>query len=116
MPLIQIRMRLATVAPALIGLQENLPVVAAAALSCEEGGKLTPKDIMLEFDDISPYDINHKDLHIRVWAHAYPWRRVNLDVIRKTIAEEVLKHIPASVSWYVWVLLAPTSYGSDTEG
>lgn len=120
MPLIQIRRRPDAIGgEAIVALRENLPAVAAQALSCAEGGKLAPKDIMLEFDDMGPYDINNKDIHVRVWAHDYPARRGEnlsaLDTIRKTIAEEVLRHIPAGVSWYVWVLLAPTSYGSDTE-
>ena len=120
MPLIQIRRRPDTISgEVIIGLRENLPPVAAEALSCEEGGNLAAKDIMLEFDDMGPYDTNNKDIHVRVWAHDYPARRgedlATLDSIRKTIAAEVLKHIPAHVSWYVWVLLAPTSYGSDTE-
>ncbi len=121
MPLIQIRHRHDAVGGAvLVRLQKHLPAVAAEALSCVEGGKLAAKDIMLEFDSMNPLDINGKDIHIRVWAHDYPTRAgldlENLDTIRKTISAEVLRHIAADVSWYVWVLLAPTSYGSDTEG
>lgn len=121
MPLMQIRRKTDRISdPDLIKVVQNLPAVAAQALSCKEGGELKSGDIMLEIDEMSPLDANCKDLHIRVWAHDYPSRRgeslANLDAIRKRISAEVLKHLPAGVSWYVWVLLAPTSYGSDTEG
>ena len=117
MPLVQIRRNPRKIDHFVLkALVDNLPAVAAGRLSCKEGGILAPKDIMLEFDDMGPYDANCKDVHIRVWAHDYAVRRENLDAIRQQIAEEVLKHLPQGVSWYVWVLLAPTSYGSDTEG
>ena len=120
MPLVQIRRNPRTIDQFVLkALSDKLPAVTAGILSCKEGGILAPKDIMVEFDDMSPYDTNCKDIHIRVWAHDYPARRgkdlAALDSIRERIAEEVLKHLPAGVSWYVWVLLAPTSYGSDTE-
>lgn len=124
MPLIQIRRNPYIVFDNVMNrLTEALPAVAAKALSSPEGGILAPEAIMLEVDDLTMYrslNKNCKALHVRVWAHDYPSRRgkdlETLDAIRKQIAEEVVKHLPEGVSWYVWVLLAPTSYGSDTEG
>lgn len=95
-------------------LLEQLPEEAANILSCEEGGILKPEDIMIEVTEFSSHDLNCKDLHVRVWAHDYPSRRENLDIIRLKISNRVWPHFP-QISWYVWVLLSPTSYGSDTE-
>ena len=99
-----------------------LPKVAAEALSCSEGGKLQPKDIMIEVTEFSPFDTNCKDLHVRVWAHDYPSRAgrnlKKLDEIQHIISSNVWGYITAEVpeaSWNVWVLLAKTSYRSDTE-
>jgi len=117
MPLIQIRRQQSKIdATVLFDIIRNLHAVAAKALTCEESGELVPGDIMIEADDMNTvFGSNLKDIHIRVWAHDYPSRRDNLDAIRKRIADEVLKHLVSGTSWYVWVLLAPTSYGSDTE-
>lgn len=119
MPLIQVIHRQDVIpVETLIGLQRDLPAVAAEALSCEEGGTLSPKDITLEFGKMNYLDTNCKDIHVRVWAHDYPSRRgenlAALDNIRRRIVEEVLKHLPPGVSWYVWVLLVPTSYYAGT--
>lgn len=96
----------------------QLPIDVATILSCEEGGVLKPDDIMIEVTEFGPHDLNCKDLHVRVWAHDYPSRRgdnlVDLDIIRLKIAGRVWPHF-SSISWNVWVLLlAPTSYCSDT--
>ena len=117
MPLIQIRRKLGVISHhEMLALKDELPAFVAGALSCKEGGILQPKDIMLEIDDMGAYDVNCKDIHVRVCAHDYPSRRANLDDIRKAISKQVLKCLPQGASWYVWVLLVPTSYGSDTEG
>jgi hypothetical protein len=116
MPLIDIRRYPDAIdSDTLSALTQHLPARAAATLSCEEGGILAPEAIMIEVHDSRRFDRNTKDIRINVWAHDYPSRRKNLDDIRKRIAEEVLRHLPEGVSWSVWVLLAPTSYGSDTE-
>lgn len=118
MPLIQIRYKTFTSRGGVIStnaLRLSLPVVAAKALTCVEGGPLAAKDIMIEFDGMSDEDVNCKDIHVRVWAHDYAARLEDLDRIRKEIAREVVSHLDAGTSWYVWVLLASTSYGSDTE-
>jgi hypothetical protein len=116
MPLVEIRFKRSTsLREMLVALRKNLPAVAAEALSCPEGGNLEPKDIMIEFGDATPDDKNCKDVHVRVWAHDYPSRRDNLTFIRRKIENEVIKHLPPGTSWYVWVLLAITSYGSDTQ-
>jgi hypothetical protein len=122
MPLIVIKFDTQKVLPFVLkDILRELPAIAAKTLSCEEGGELKPEDIMFEVDPHGPYDLNVKELQLRVYAHDYPSRLARLDEIRKDIENHltsVLKtlyreqHEP---SWYVWVLLSPTSYGSDTE-
>ncbi|RXG91885.1 hypothetical protein [Bradyrhizobium vignae] len=116
MPLIQIRYNASAIpVEAISALRETLPAVAAKALTCADNIKCVPKDIMLEFERMSAFDLNCKDINIRVWAHDYPSRREILDLAREHIAKEVLKHVPTEVSWYVWMLPMPSSYGSDAE-
>lgn len=116
MPLIQIRYNgNAIPIEAISALRENLLAVAAKVLTCTESIQYAPKHIMLEFGLMNALDVNCKDINIRVWAHDYPSRRDTLDLARDHIAKAVLKHVPAGVSWSVWVLLIPSSYGSDTE-
>jgi len=116
MPLVQIRHRSNRVDVQTIEtILHGLTAVAADALTCPEGGRLTSKDVVIEVDDIGRLDKNTKDICIRVWAHDYPSRREALAEIRKKISDEVIRNLPDDVSWYVWMLLAPTSYGSDTE-
>lgn len=81
----------------------------------EESIKYQPKHIMLEIEQTGTLDVHCKSMNIRVWAHDYASRRNNLDAIRKKIADEVSKHLPEDVDWYVWVLLVPSSYGSEAE-
>lgn len=87
-------------------------------LSCSEGGKLESKDIMIEVTDFGPFDTNCKDLHVRVWAHDYPSRRgpnnKSLDLTQLKLSGRVRAYLTPDISWNVWVLLATTSYGSDT--
>lgn len=96
-------------------LTKSLTGVAAAALTCEEGKTLDQKDIMIKVDRVGLSDRNMKELCIRVWAHDYPSRRANIENIRRQISEEVVRYLKPGTSWYVWVFLVPTSYGSDTE-
>ncbi len=70
---------------------------------------------MIEVERQTILNVNCKDLHVRIWAHDYPSRKRDLETIRQQIQAELVKHVPKGTSWYVWVLLAPTSYGSDTE-
>lgn len=117
MPLIQIRRNPEMINDGLLkSIIESLPRRAAQALSCAEGGVLKPEDIMIEADDFGPFDTNAKDIHVRVIAHDYPSRRANLDEIRTWISMDIFAELQLTpASWYVWVLLMPTSYGSDTE-
>lgn len=116
MPLIEVVLRPEKIGPkAIKGLQENLPAFAAKELSCEEGGDLRPEDIMIEFHDMDPRNVHCKDIHVRIFAHDYLTRNITRDGIRLRISREVRRHLPEGVSWYVWLLLGPTSYGSDTE-
>lgn len=116
MPIVQIRYnRVSIPSEAVDALRQSLPVVAAEALTCEESIKYQPKHIMLEIEQMGALDVNCKSMNIRVWAHDYASRRSNLDAIRKKIANEVSRRLPDGADWYVWVLLVPSSYGSEAE-
>ena len=97
-------------------LLDMLPGVAATQLTCSDGGLLKPEDIMIEVSEFSPHDRNCKDIHIRVIAHDYPSRKgrrlERLEVIGSSIAGPVERALPKGTSWYVWVLLSPTSYNA----
>jgi hypothetical protein len=120
MPLIEIVRRQTVIHDrTIIALTEALASAASAELSCEDGGVLKPSDIMFEVRNFSPFDRHCKDLHIRVLAHDYPSRRgednERLEAIQQHLSGLVADFVPAGASWYVWVLLSLTSYGSDTE-
>lgn len=116
MPIVQIRYNHNSIPnDTLVALRERLPAVAATSLTCAESIELMPQHIYLEFDRGNVLDINCKDLNIRVLVHDYPGRRKALDRMREQIAQEVVKHLPEGVTWYVWVILVTSSYGSDTE-
>lgn len=100
---------------AISSLRQNLPVVAAEALTCQESIKYESKHIMFEIEQVGALDVNCKSMNVRVWAHDYTSRRNNLDAIRKKIANEVSKHLPGGMDWYVGVLLLPGSFGSEAE-
>ena len=119
MPLIQIVRNPTKVSDGMLRQILNmLPVASSTMLSCSEGGKLESKDIMIEVTDFGPFDTNCKDLHVRVWAHDYPSRRgpnnKSLDLIQLKLSGRVRAYLTPDISWNVWVLLATTSYGSDT--
>ena len=119
MPLIQIVRNPTKVSDGMLGnILSMLPAASSTILSCSEGGKLRPDDIMIEVTEFGPHDRNCKDLHVRVWAHDYPSRRgpnnKALDLMQLKIAGRVRAYLTPEISWYVWVLLATTSYGSDT--
>ncbi|MCK1717558.1 hypothetical protein [Bradyrhizobium sp. 141] len=116
MPVIQIRYNQQVVGEtAIVAIAKNLPAVAANVLTCAESIILEPQHIMLEIDPARALDVNCKDINVRVWSHDFPGRRDRIDMIRNRIAKELLAHLPSGATWYVWILLAPTSYGSDTE-
>lgn len=116
MPVIQIRYHRDIIPDnSIVAITKKLPAVAASVLTCAESIMLGPQHIMLEIDHASALDVNCKDISVRVWSHDFPGRRNSIDTIRCRIAEEVLTHLPKGVSWYVWVLLAASSYGSDDE-
>lgn len=93
----------------------HLPVIIAGALTCREGG-LTSSDIMIEASDTGPFDTNVKDISIVVYAHRYPERVADLEVRQQAMSRMIVAHLPDGVSWYVWVFLLESSYGSDTTG
>ncbi|OGF82828.1 hypothetical protein A3B18_00225 [Candidatus Giovannonibacteria bacterium RIFCSPLOWO2_01_FULL_46_13] len=115
MPLVEIRRNSAVIDDQiLLNIIESLPPIAADVLSTK-GGKLDPEEIMIEVDEASPFDRHVKDLNIRIRGHNFQERLENHDAIRRRISEEVLRHLPDGISWYVWLDLVPISYGSDTE-
>lgn len=116
MPLIRIRYSNAgfcakDVFPAFL---RELVAVAAHALSCT-GEALAANDIGIEVDAASSYDVNVKRLALRVIVPDHPERREKLDAIRAEIAAVVQKHLPAKVSWSVWIMLVAGSYGSGAQ-
>lgn len=113
MPLIQIRRNARVTNGTMKHLLSGLDVVAASVLSCEDGF-VTPQDILVEVSDASAFDKNIKDVNIRVLAHDYLERHVRADWIQQTLSEYVQKNLPGGTSWYVWLVLGYTSYGSDT--
>jgi hypothetical protein len=119
-PLIQITRRQTIISDNIINaLTDALTELAASELSCEDGGILSPEDIMFEVNSFGHLDRNCKDIHIRVIAHDYPSRRgedlERLDAIRRSLSNLVVNFIPTDATWNVWVLLSITSYGSDSE-
>lgn len=92
----------------------TLSINTANALTCEEG-VLTEEDIMVEVSDVGSYDRNCKDINILVFAHDYPSRRVKLDRAQLLISRALEVYLPQSASWYIWIILGTTSYGSDTQ-
>lgn len=120
MPLIHITRRQGLIPDRIINaLTDALAVEAASELSCEDGGVLSPEDIMFEVSNFGPLDRNCKDIHVRVYAHDYPSRRgaelERLDAIRNALSRTVVSFLPNDTSWNVWVLLSTTSYASDTD-
>lgn len=115
MPVIQIRYNRRKIGDkAIRNVVKNIPGVASRCLSCEEGGRLAEEDIMVEVDHTRKLDKNCKDVNVRVLAHDYEERRDHLQSTRSRISKAVRKHLPKGASWYVWVILANTSYGSDS--
>ncbi|MEY2665246.1 MAG: hypothetical protein RLZZ480_351 [Candidatus Parcubacteria bacterium] len=113
MPLIEVRYNANTVHPMDIARAISvLPLEASTRLSCEEGGKLSEKDIMIEVQTFGLLDKHCKDIHIRVWAHDYPSRKERLEEIQSLILSRVRCAIGDTYDMYVWVLLCPTAYGS----
>ena len=116
MPLIQVTRKLDRVSDLVVRrVVGSLPAHTAKVLTCPEGGLLKPEDIMLEVSDLGPLCLNNKDINIRVLAHDYHARRKNLAAILKDLSQKVVSQLPYGLSWYVWVILAETSYGSDTD-
>jgi hypothetical protein len=92
----------------------NLPDIVADALDCE-AGHLTPQDIMIQVDEVGPFDsANLKDLNVTIYAHDYPERAANLDSRRMQIERGLKQLLGEGQSWYVWIFLEKSSYGSDT--
>lgn len=113
MPLVIIRGSSRVTNGVLMQLLDTLPAVVAESLSCGEG-RLTAKDIMIEVQEANWLDRNTKDVNIRILAHDYVERHLQIDRSQQYISGWVQKQLPGGVSWYVWLVLSTTSYGSDT--
>ena len=94
-------------------LGEHLQQVVAQALNApeDEDGKLTPKEIEVRFQLVSPRTVNPSPFAVEIFANDYPSRKANLDYRVGRIARElrVFPMIPQSVidgkGGFVWVLL-----------
>lgn len=115
MPLVVIRRRKETVTDErLRHIVTYLPLFVAEGLTCTAGA-LTPDDIMIQADDVGPFDsANLKDVNVIVYAHDYPERAADLDRRRDGISQELVGLLGVQHSWYVWIFLEKSSYGSDT--
>jgi hypothetical protein len=114
MPLVIVRRRASKITDARIKhIAKHLPEVVAQALSCEEG-RLTPEDIMIQVDEVGPLDSAMKDLNVTIYAHDYPERAANLAERCARITREFQYMIGDGQSWYIWVFLQKSCYGSDT--
>ena len=90
----------------------NLRGLVADALTCENpDGKLTPADVELWSRQRNGSDRGLKDLQIVVFANDYPERRVNLDDRQKMLKDSIRKLLPPDVHGWVWIRLAPSSFG-----
>ncbi|MCG2690427.1 hypothetical protein L6252_04110 [Candidatus Parcubacteria bacterium] len=98
-------------------LSHVLPKLVVEALSVpNSGGELAESDIEVEVRDVGPFDVATKDVEIIIWAGDYPERKANLDERREQIIKGVkLLSDPGTpsgiVSCFVWVILAPNSFG-----
>jgi hypothetical protein len=94
-------------------LGEHLQQVIAQALDApdDEGGRLTPEEIEVRFQIVSPRTINPSPFALEILANDYPSRKANLDYRVSRIARELraFPTIPQSViddkGGFVWVLL-----------
>ncbi|MEJ0053291.1 MAG: hypothetical protein WDN10_00990 [bacterium] len=100
-------------------LTEALPGIVAPALSIEgreiHDGKVTPDEIIIRCEEGTGADANAKDLEIMIFAHDFPERSANLEDRKKIVLEGVLAFLAdwdRNVTGFVWVILAPTAFGS----
>ena len=100
-------------------LAETLPDIIAPALNVEgrelHDGKVTADEIDVRCEEGQAADVNAKDLEIMIFAHDFPERSANLEDRKKLILEGVLAFLAdwdRNVTGFVWVILAPTAFGS----
>jgi len=88
----------------------------AKALSCDEkDGELTSDDVEVELSDYDPrrhIGGEQFDVRVMVIANDYPSRRENLDERRQSIERGMCAGDKMQdLKGFVWVLLAPASFG-----
>jgi hypothetical protein len=69
---------------------------------------------MIQVDEAGPLDSAMKDLNIIINAHDYPQRSANISERCARITREFQQMIGEEQSWYIWVFLQKSCYGSDT--
>lgn len=93
-------------------LVKNLPAIVAKALSSNDpDGVLTASDIEVWDRTKGYYDSNVKDLEVVILANLYPERQKNLDTSQEQISRAVRAIVSEGTTGFVWVLLAPGSFG-----
>jgi hypothetical protein len=91
----------------------QLPAIVAYALDVPEepNGRLSLSDIEVLVREKHHLDANNAPLAIVICSADFPGRRKNLDNRKKRIIDDIKIAIPPEVHGFVWVLLAPSSFG-----
>lgn len=97
----------------------RLAEVAAQELSGPEGSPshLTTEDVEVyvrrpQFGDVN---LGHHKLEITVFANDFPERRANIDERRMQIEKRLLDSLPSGAHGYIWIILAPASFGTFSK-
>lgn len=100
---------------------DAMPQIVADALTApaDPDGELGPEDVNVweaELPEFDYHDIDHHDLVITVLANNFPSRMANLDERRQQIIDKVRPLLQKGVTFFVWVLCMPSSWGEGVGG
>ncbi|HEY4496616.1 MAG TPA: hypothetical protein VI432_00495 [Candidatus Paceibacterota bacterium] len=89
-----------------------LPAIIAKHLSAGRNrSDLKPSDIEVICNHFKPPDMYSYDLAIVIWANDFPERKHNLEDRKNGIVADVRSLMPSGTRGFVWILLAPASFG-----
>jgi hypothetical protein len=99
---------------------EHLPGIVAPYLNVEgrnrHDGGVTADEIIVRCTESNALDVNTADLEIVIFAHDFRERKATLekrkDGIIKNIHILLRWHHRPDLSGFVWIILAPTAFGS----
>jgi hypothetical protein len=92
---------------------ELITTWVANILTCDDpGGKLTPNDIEVRFQDRSLLDVggDQHALEVIVFANDFPSRRQNLDERCRQLQDYFKAALMPDLHGYVWIRLAPAAF------